>query len=131
MDQRPKKACKYCKQMGHFSYACFQNPKRTLKKLKRSPIKKVGKYTKQWLVTRATWIRNNPPPIDDQYWVCYLQIHPWCPKQIDISRLTLDHVVSRTRDPGKRFSANNLKPACSYCNVEKGSKPIEAIKSEL
>lgn len=128
MDRTPKKPCKHCGMMGHFSYACYQNPKRTLKKLKRSPIKKVGKYTKQWLVTRAKWIRSNPPPIDGQYWMCYLQIHPWCPKKISIEQLTLDHVVARSADPSKRFSAANLKPACYYCNEKKGSRALETVK---
>lgn len=58
IDRFPKKPCKHCHLMGHFSYTCFTNPK---KALKRSPIKKVGKQTKQWLVTRATWIKKNPP----------------------------------------------------------------------
>lgn len=125
MDRFPKKPCKHCGQMGHFSYQCFTNPK---KALKRVPLKKVGKTTKQWFVTRATWIRKNPPPIDGKYWECYLQIHPWCPKRIDIEHLTLDHVVSRSRDPSLRFNLSNLKPACMACNNEKGSKALDYVK---
>lgn len=128
MDRTPKKPCKHCGLMGHFAYACFQNPKRALKQLKRSPINKVGKQTKQWFVTRASWIRHNPPPIEGKYWMCYLRIHPWCPGRIDVAHLTLDHVVSRTRDPSKRFSPDNLKPACIYCNGEKGSKSLDQVK---
>lgn len=128
MDRTPKKPCKHCGLKGHFSYACYQNPKRTLKQLKRSPINKVGKQTKQWLVTRASWIRHNPPPIEGKYWMCYLRIHPWCPGRIDVAHLTLDHVVSRSRDPSKRFTADNLKPACIYCNGEKGSKSLDQVK---
>ena len=132
MDRFPKKPCKHCKLMGHFPYQCRTNPKKALKRteIKRStkPIRKVGKQTKQWFITRATWIRKNPPPIDGIYWECYLRIHPWCPVRIDIEHLTLDHVVSRTRDPSKRFSQDNLKPACLYCNEEKGSKSLEQVK---
>lgn len=128
MDRTPKKPCKHCGLMGHFSYACYQNPKRTLKQLKRSPINKVGKNTKQWLITRTTWIKKNPPPIEGKYWMCYLRIHPWCPIRIDVAHLTLDHVVSRSRDPSKRFSQDNLKPACLYCNNEKGSKSLDQVK---
>lgn len=128
MDRTPKKPCKHCGLKGHFSYACYQNPKRTLKQLKRSPINKVGKQTKQWLVTRASWIRHNPPPIEGKYWMCYLRIHPWCPGRIDIAHLTLDHVVSRTRDVKLRFNLDNLKPACIYCNGEKGSKSLDQVK---
>jgi 5-methylcytosine-specific restriction endonuclease McrA len=123
--------------MGHFAYACYQNPKRVLKQLKRTelkrstkPINKVGKQTKQWLITRATWIKKNPPPIEGKYWMCYLRIHPWCPGRIDVAHLTLDHVVSRSRDPSKRFKADNLKPACIYCNGEKGSKSLDQVKPD-
>jgi 5-methylcytosine-specific restriction endonuclease McrA len=135
MDRTPKKPCKHCGLMGHFAYACYQNPKRALKQLKRTelkrstkPINKIGKQTKQWFITRATWIRKNPPPIEGKYWMCYLRIHPWCPGRIDIAHLTLDHVVSRTRDVSKRFSLDNLKPACIYCNGEKGSKSLDQVK---
>ena len=128
MDRTPKKPCKHCGLKGHFSYACYQNPKRTLKQLKRSPINKIGKTTKQWLITRTTWIKKNPPPIEGKYWMCYLRIHPWCPGRIDVAHLTLDHVVSRTRDPSKRFAQDNLKPACIYCNGEKGSKSLDDVK---
>lgn len=130
MDRTPKKPCKHCGLKGHFSYACYQNPKRALKQLKRSPINKVGKQTKQWLVTRATWIRHNPPPIEGKYWMCYLRIHPWCPGRIDIAHLTLDHVVSRTRDVKLRFNLDNLKPACIYCNNQKGSKSVDQVKPQ-
>lgn len=128
MDRTPKKPCKHCGLMGHFAYACYQNPKRALKQLKRSPLNKIGKTTKQWLITRATWLKKNPPPIEGKYWLCYLRIHPWCPVRIDVAHLTLDHVVSRTRDASKRFAQDNLKPACKYCNEMKGSRDIDQIK---
>lgn len=125
MDRTPKKPCKHCGRMGHFSYACFTNPKKVLK---RTPIKKQGKNAKQWLITRATWIRKNPPPIDGKFWICYLQIHPWCPVRVDIGHLTLDHVVSRTKDPSLRFKLSNLKPACLPCNEMKGSRRLDDVK---
>ncbi len=134
MDRFPKKPCKHCGLMGHFPYQCRTNPRKALKRteIKRStkPIAKIGKQTKQWFITRATWIRKNPPPIEGTYWICYLQIHPWCPVRLDISHLTLDHVISRTRDPSKRFALDNLKPACIHCNGEKGSKSLEQIKPQ-
>lgn len=132
MDRFPKKACKHCGLMGHFPYQCRTNPRKALKRteLKRStkPIAKIGKQTKQWFITRATWIRKNPPPIEGQYWECYLQIHPWCPRRISIDNLTLDHVISRTRDPSKRFAQDNLKPACLHCNEMKGSKSLDEVR---
>lgn len=134
MDRTPKKPCKHCGLMGHFAYACYQNPKRALKQLKRTeikrstkPINKIGKTTKQWYITRATWIRKNPPDANG-FWQCYLQIHPWCPGRVDIKHLTLDHVISRSRAPSLRFALDNLKPACSYCNTEKGSKSLDYVK---
>lgn len=123
IDRFPKKPCKHCGLMGHFAYQCFTNPK---KALKRTRIKKVGKTTKQWFVTRATWIRKHPPDADG-YWYCYLQIHEWCPIKLTIETLTLDHVVSRSRDPKLRFNQENLKPSCRYCNGEKGSRSYEAV----
>lgn len=125
MDRYPKKPCKHCGLTGHYPYQCFTNPK---KALKRTPIKKVGKQTKQWYITRATWIKKHPPTVEGKYWICYLQIHPWCPKRIDIAHLTLDHVVSRSHDPKLRFNQSNLKPACIYCNGEKGSRSLDQVK---
>lgn len=137
MDRTPKKPCKYCGLTGHFAYACYQNPKRALKALKRTalkrstkPINKIGKTTKQWYITRATWIRHNPPTIEGEFWECYLRIHPWCPGRIDIKHLTLDHVVSRSRDPSLRFNLDNLKPACAYCNEAKGSRSLDIVKPD-
>jgi 5-methylcytosine-specific restriction endonuclease McrA len=125
IDRFPKKPCKHCRLMGHFSYQCFTNPR---KALKRTPINKIGKTTKQWYVTRATWIKKNPPPIDGTYWICYLKIHPWCPVRLDIKHLTLDHVVSRSHDSSLRFKQDNLRPACIYCNGEKGSRSLDQVK---
>lgn len=130
IDRFPKKPCRFCTRTGHFPYQCLINPKVALKRkvgLKRTPMKKIGKQTKQWFITRATWIRKNPAD-ENGYWYCYLRIHPWCPVQLDIDHLTLDHVVSRSRDPSKRFSLSNLKPACLYCNTEKGSQSLEYAK---
>ncbi len=128
LDRFPKKPCKHCGQMGHFAYQCRANPR---KAMKRVPMKRVGKVTKQWFVTRATWLRNNPPPIDGAYWECYLQIHPWCPVRIDIHTVTLDHVVSRTRDPSLRFTASNLRPACMHCNEMKGSRSLDEVRESV
>lgn len=152
LDNFPKKPCKFCHKMGHWSYECRLNPKKILKreaqyKLQRSPIKqstkplkrtaiarstkpinKMGKHAKQWLTTRATWIRKHPAPIRGQYWECYLQIHEWCPKLLTIETLTLDHVVSRTRDPSLRYTQSNLRPACMPCNELKGSRSLDEVK---
>lgn len=132
IDRFPKKRCKFCQapKPNHFPYACPANPKVALKRKvgrKRTPIKKIGKQAKQWFITRATWIRKNPPDADG-YWYCYLQIHEWCPVKLTLGTLTLDHVISRSHDPKLRFNLQNLKPSCKYCNVEKGSRSIEAVR---
>lgn len=133
IDRFPKKPCKYCKLKGHFPYQCPYNPKKAIQRkkgIKRTRIKRVGKKTKQWFITRATWIRKNPPD-KNGYWYCYLQIHPWCPVKLTLETLTLDHVVSRSRDASKVFSKDNLRPACKYCNEKKGSKSLEQVKPWL
>jgi 5-methylcytosine-specific restriction endonuclease McrA len=132
LDKFPKKICKFCRQQkpNHFPYLCPANPKVMARRkvgLKRTPIKKVGKETKQWFITRATWIRKNPPD-ENGFWYCYLRIHPWCPVRLDITILTVDHVVSRTRDSKLKFNQSNLRPACKYCNEMKGSKSLEQVK---
>lgn len=133
IDRYPKKPCKFCHKTNpnHFPYACQINPKVALKRkigLKRTPLKRVGKQTKQWIITRATWIRKHPPTIEGKYWLCYLQIHPWCPVRLDVEHLTLDHVFSRSHDPKLRFNQDNLQPACLYCNNEKGSRSLDQVK---
>jgi len=132
IDRFPKKTCKFCQnpKPNHFPYQCPVNPKVVLKRkvgMKRTPIKKIGKQTKQWFVTRATWIRKNPPDKNGN-WYCYLRIHPWCPGKLTLETLTLDHVIPRSHDPKLRFNLDNLKPACEYCNSEKGSKSLDRIK---
>lgn len=132
IDRFPKKVCKFCNTTGHFPYQCRANPKVVLKRkvgIKRTPVKKIGKNTKQWLVTRATWFRKNPPDADG-YWYCYLGISEWCPGKLTIEMVTLDHVVPRSRAPELRFSQDNIKPCCSYCNNQKGSKTLDKVKPE-
>lgn len=128
MDRLPNKACKYCGSMYHYPYKCFKNPKNSIK---NNGIKKNGKYAKQWIITRKAWIRNNPPPIDGKYWRCYLGIHPWCRGLLTKKTITLDHVISRSHDPHKRFAASNLRPACIYCNNLKGSRSLEQVRKSM
>lgn len=127
IDRHPKKPCKLCKELGHFTYQCRLRPR---KELKRTPIKKIGKTTQRWLDTRAQWIADHPPTVEGKYWLCYLRIHPWCPVRIDRDHMTLDHVVSRSHAPGLRFEADNLRPACSYCNTMKGSRSLDSVKPQ-
>lgn len=120
INRYPTKPCRHCDKTGHYPYQCRYNPK--IKKY----INKSGKHTTQWLNTRAVWIRKNPPSFDG-YWLCYLRIHPSCPKFIDIHSLTVDHVIARSKDPSKRYDLSNLKPACYFCNEMKGSRKLDEV----
>lgn len=77
---------------------------------------KPGKVSKEWLKTRRAWLKANPPNFEG-YYECYL-CHKWVPAE----DITLDHVISRTRAPGRRQDISNLEPCCSKCNSDKGSK---------
>ncbi len=125
LDRFPKKPCKFCGSNGHFPYMCYKNPKN--KKNRYKSIKGKGKYGKQWDLTRDTWFRNNPPDKHGLY-ECYLKIHPWCPIRMIKEKTTLDHVIARSKAPSLRFVAANLKPACYYCNGEKGSRTLEQVR---
>ena len=114
----PFKPCKYCGRRSHYSFQCYNNPKR--KQIKS------GKQQKQWIITRTTWIRQNPPDYRG-YWECYLQISPNCPRLLDKQSLTLDHIEARSRRPDLRYVQGNLQPACYWCNAMKGSKKIDNI----
>lgn len=136
IDRYPKKRCKFCgdPQPGHFPYTCQKNPKVIARRqtgLKRTPIKKVGKRTQQWFDARTQWINDNPPTIQGKYWMCYLQIHEWCPVRLTLETLTLDHVIARSSDPALRTDPNNLRPACEYCNNMKGSKSLAQVIKEM
>lgn len=121
LSRTPTKPCRFCGSLQHFPYKCKLNPK-GYKRLKR-----IGKTTKQWQVTRATWIKKHPST-HEGYWECYLQIHPYCPKFLTIDTLTLDHVIARSKNKKIMFTDNNLQPACEYCNTMKGSKLLDKVK---
>ena len=129
MDSFPKKPCRFCGSMSHFPYMCYLNPK--VKERMKKGISLNQKHLKQWLLTRQTWIRKNPPPIGGKYWPCYLKIHPNCRQRVDEKSLTLDHVVSRSRDPSRRYDLTNLRPCCWQCNTMKGSYTIESLENQL
>lgn len=123
LNTKPTKDCKHCKMPNpnHWPYQCHKNPKQ------RKTPKTMGKYAKQWVITRNTWIRNNPPNYLECYWLCYLRIAPNCRGYLTERTLTLDHVVARSRDPSKRFDQDNLKPACMPCNELKGSRSLDQV----
>lgn len=115
----PKKACKYCKEKNpkHWPYTCRQSPKTP------KTINRVGKVTAKWIEFRHEWVKANTNASGT--WECYLQKHPYCPKILTISTLTLDHRDCRSGNPSKRLDAANLEPCCIWDNQAKGSMSVK------
>lgn len=114
----PNKLCKWCKvdNPNHWPYQCYKNPYLKQYGYKRvKPISKTGKQAKKWLDIRKQWFIEN---LADHY-VCYL-----CGKWLTPAETTLDHVVPRSnaKNYANRHDFSNLRPCCSPCNSEKGSK---------
>lgn len=122
MSVRPVKACKYCGLNNHYPFRCRNNPK------KPQPISRYGKVQKKFTDHRNYWIKRHGG--EGATWVCYLQVSPQCPRELTIETLTLDHVEPRSRRPDLRNEDSNLKPACSFCNILKGSRNEAAVRKE-
>lgn len=118
------KRCKYCDSLTHTQFYCRLKPRAAIK-AKRSP-RAIGKYGKQWLVTRAEWFEKNAA----ERYECYLKISPDCPGTMRLENTTLDHIKSRSRHPELRFSLDNLAPCCWPCNELKGSKDLSQVKED-
>lgn len=116
--------CKYCEDTDHTQFYCRLKPRAAIKAKKRP--KAIGKYGKQWLITRATWFERNPAELYE----CYLKIAPDCWERMPQEQTTLDHIQSRSRHPELRFDLDNLAPCCWPCNTEKGSKDLNQIRKE-
>lgn len=112
------RSCSVCGKRSYGDYCVAHKPHASLK---RTPLKKVGKVTKQWLVTRKDWFKANPR---DTY-NCYL-----CGKTLQPIEVTLDHVKSRSSRPDLRFDMSNLMPCCYLCNAAKGSRSLETYKED-
>lgn len=130
MDNRPKKPCKFCKEVNplHFPFQCRENPKNKnrpgipVRKPLPSPRKRIkqrGKQYNKWLETRKHWFEEFKAPY---YW-CYI-----CNKQLLQSEVTLDHIKARSSHPELRYKFSNLAPCCWQCNSEKGSMSLEYFK---
>lgn len=119
------KRCRYCESIDHTQFYCRLKPRAAIR-AKKSP-KKIGKYGKQWLITRAQWFEDNPA----ECYKCYLRISPECQGTMKQKFTTLDHIKSRSRHPELRFVQNNLAPCCGPCNELKGSKDLEQITEGL
>lgn len=78
-------------------------------------MRQLGKVGKEWVKTRRAWVKANPPN-HEGYYVCGI-----CGRWVKEDEFELDHKVSRTRDPSRRFDLTNLQPTHSSCNRAKGS----------
>lgn len=120
--------CKFCGAIGkHFSFQCKDNPKNKQRiRRPRKPIKQESDTAKaKRLATNREWFKLNPPD-DNGNWICYLQITPECPIKLENipnapNSLQLEHYYSKVRAPELKYSVENLKPACRFCNRLKGS----------
>jgi len=116
------KPCSYCGGK-HSSLSCFKKPRAELRakaKLKRSPLRKQGKQYLKWAQTRNKWLQANGTDHNCHY----------CGKRLDISTLTLDHKLSRSRRPDLRHAESNLVPSCLQCNEDKGSLSPEEYEQK-
>ena len=116
---KEQKPCKYCGRTDHYSIACFNKPRGRIKP-------KSDKYYQQEMDTKWQWFKLNPPD-ENGYWNCYLSISPMCPIRLNRDTLRLEHVKPRARYPELKFDVTNLKPACSWCNMIKGSSELEEL----
>lgn len=117
--------CKWCDSIEHTQFYCPRKRRKPIAVRKRP--KQIGKYGKQWIITRETWFRKNPPEYMDAYYKCYLNISDKCPGYMPPERTTLDHIKSRSRHPELRYTMSNLAPSCYPCNRMKGSKDLEDL----
>jgi 5-methylcytosine-specific restriction endonuclease McrA len=73
-----------------------------------------------WTKTRKRWFHFNLPD-QDGYYQCAL-----CPRLVHESEVTLDHIVTRSRDVKLKYDLNNLQATHSKCNLDRGSMTMEA-----
>lgn len=74
----------------------------------------------KWLACRKAWFALNPPDYRGLY-VCAL-----CANLVHKKEVTLDHIITRSRDPKLKYDLDNLQPAHFLCNQLRGSMTMEA-----
>jgi 5-methylcytosine-specific restriction endonuclease McrA len=83
-----------------------------------------AKHDSLWNACRAAWFDLNPP--DHQgYYQCAL-----CPQMVLKTETTLDHIITRSRDPKLKYVLENLQPAHYVCNNQRGSMSMEAWNAQ-
>lgn len=106
------KPCTYCHKDGHTAFLCPQKPRKRIETTK--PMKKMGKVAKKWKETRRVYMGS------DEVWSCVIG-----GARLTRETVTIDHIISRGRDPSKRYELDNLQPLCYFHNQEKGSLSME------
>lgn len=87
-------------------------------------MRQKGKQGLEWDKARRQWFKDHP----GEWFYCSLRISPKCPGATRREETTLDHDISRTRDPSLRIVQANLQPACQWCNELKGSRSTAEVK---
>lgn len=115
--------------MGHSKMNCFLNAKPPIKvrvksNTKKTAIRKIGKKTKKWLIVRAEYLRTLVP--DENNCVeCGI-----CHKPVNMSVVTVDHIIPRSKRPDLEYEPSNFQPAHYKCNKEKGSTVEQGVEYE-
>lgn len=112
--------CTVCGKRAYSEYCVAHKP--------RKPIKQIGKVGKKRASYRKDWIRRNGGK--DGVWICYLQISPMCLRFLDITTLTLEHVIPKGSHPELSMDDANIRPACRPCNTLKGSQSLKSIRAK-
>jgi 5-methylcytosine-specific restriction endonuclease McrA len=94
---------------------------RTKKHKKVYPYWWMGaKVDSKWIACRIAWFDQNPPN-HQGYYQCAL-----CPQMVHKSEVTLDHIITRSKDKSLKYELSNLQPAHYLCNTARGSMSMEA-----
>lgn len=111
--------CKICGSDLHYQTFCHLKKKKWLKtESKTAKTRRVAMQIK--------WEKLNPPDADG-YWDCYLQISEKCLRRVSKYTMTKEHVQPRVKRPDLKYSVDNIRPACSWCNKLKGSQSLEQL----
>lgn len=82
-----------------------------------------SKNDPEWVKTRATWVRLNPPNHQGQY-VCGI-----CGQSVHKDDMEVDHIIPRSGDPASKYDLQNLQPTHGFCNQQKGSQRFQPVIS--
>jgi 5-methylcytosine-specific restriction endonuclease McrA len=114
------KPCALCGKLGHSKSFCYLNQKPPIRvryksTTKKTAIRRIGKKGKKWLVVRAAYLATLTP--DENGCVeCAI-----CHKPCEFNKLTVDHIIPRSKRPDLEYEPSNFQPAHYKCNKEKGS----------